>query len=181
MTLPNFPSASTRYLAAHNSGQRNPKGLCYVVIHATEGETAQGAAEWFEDPRSEGSANMVVGDYVAFRTLPDDVIPWAAPPLNTLGYHIEIAGYSAWTKEHWNFYRRRIQNAAYRAALRCIAWKIPAVWLGVPELLDGKHGLTSHANVSAAWHKTNHTDPGANFPYDYFTQCVQEYVKTKSV
>ena len=177
MKLPSFSPAKTKFHAAHSSGYRSTKDIKYVVIHTTEGETAEGAASWFENPRSEGSANMVVGDYIAFRTLNDNQIPWAAPPLNGIGYHIEIAGFAAWTHDEWMQHRRRIENAAYRAALRCNSYRIPIFYRGPGYLMRKPElgGITTHADISKAFHQTDHTDPGINFPMDLFITMVQWY------
>ena len=48
--------ASGRYVAAHSSGDRPTSQIRYVVVHSTEGDTAQGAAAWFANPAS-GAVN----------------------------------------------------------------------------------------------------------------------------
>lgn len=174
--LPTFPtSCSERYTAAHNSGVRNAGQITDGIIHATEGETAEGAASWFQNPASEGSANLVVSDYACFKTVKDLVIPWAAPPYNTRGFHVEIVGFSDWSHDEWMKVERRIQHAAYRMALRCKWYSIPVVFRTAEELKEGLHGITTHANISIAFRQTNHTDPGPNFPVSYYMECLKWY------
>jgi hypothetical protein len=174
-------AASGQFTAAHNSGPRTAAQIKNVCIHSTEGDTAEGAASWFENPVSRGSANMVCDDDVSYRTLPDLVIPWAAPGLNTQGYHIEIAGYAAWTTSQWLAHLPRLKRAAWKAALRCKAYNVPARWVGPLGLRLGRRGLTTHRDVSYAWpvlarQAGFHTDPGVNFPRDVFLIYVQRYL-----
>lgn len=174
-------AASGRFTAAHNSGVRTSRQIKQVCIHSTEGPTAEGAASWFANPVSEGSANMVCDDVESFRTLPDGVVPWAAPGLNTSGYHIELAGYAHWNRAQWLDRRLTLERAAYKAALRCKRYGIPARWVGPVGLRLGRRGLTTHRAVSFAWPLLArpagfHTDPGTSFPRDVFLTLVKRHL-----
>lgn len=171
-------NCKTTYKAVHDNGPRKKSDIKYVVLHSTEGSTAQGAAAWFSNERSGGSANLVVDDKECYRTVDDLVIPWAAPPLNTNGYHIEQAGYSKWTKAKWLLHINTIRRAAYKTATRCHEYNIPVQWLSVEDLKAGKKGITSHANVSAAFHLSDHTDPGPNYPVTVFISLTKLYLKS---
>jgi hypothetical protein len=182
------------YPAFHHSGNRMQASIRYIVLHATEGATAQGAASWFVNPASGGSANLVVDDDICFRCLNDFVIPWGAPPLNTNGIHIEQAGFSAWTRTEWLQHEHTIQRAAYKAARRCRAYKIPPRLLATPaELIKDfgggpieggvpvhhgplEGGVVTHAVISAAYHETDHTDPGDGYPLDVFMKHLARYL-----
>lgn len=173
--------ARATYRAVHSSGKRPLSDIKNVVIHSTEGSTALGAAGWFANPDSEGSANMVVDSNVSYRTLEDNEIPWAAPGINTQGYHIEFAGYAAWTRERWLENRDELKRGAYKTALRLRAYKLPARWVGPIGLRLGRKGLTTHRAASYAWpvlaRKSGfHTDPGLGFPRDVFLTYVQNYL-----
>lgn len=172
----------TKYKAVHSSGARTSALVRYIVLHSTEGDTAQGAAEWFTNEASGGSANLVVDDKVCYRTLDDLRIPWAAPPLNTAGFHIEQAGYAKWTRAQWMAHAVTIDRAAYKASLRCQRFKIPPVLLDVARLKAdfAKHtptgGVVTHATISAAFHDSTHTDPGAGYPMDQFLRRLSFYL-----
>lgn len=176
---PVFPDCSTRYHALYHGGTRQPIDIRDIVIHTTEGETAEGAARWFATPNlppnEQGSSNVIVSDDICYRVLDDLVIPWAAPPFNMQGFHIEIVGFAHWTKAEWATHKKRVENAAYRAAIRCNRFSVPIRWNSVADLLANKHGITSHANISAAFHQTTHTDPGEGFPVLEFMELVQWY------
>jgi hypothetical protein len=141
-------------------------------------------------PASGGSANLVVDDGRCFKTLLDHVIPWGAPPLNTLGFHIEQAGMAAWTRREWLKHRKTVERAAYKAALRCKWYRIPPVELDVDGLrrdfgqeFQGTHqpgplngGVVTHATISAAYHETDHTDPGEGYPMDVFLDYLKGFL-----
>lgn len=172
----------TTYHAVHNSGQRTAQQIRYIVLHDTEGPTAVGAARYFTDPASGGSANLVVDDHDCFRVLGDLVIPWGAPPLNTSGFHIEQAGFASWSRAEWLAHRPTIERAAYKASLRCELFKIPPRVLNVAQLRAdfAQHepggGVVTHATVSAAFAESAHTDPGPGYPIDVFMQRLEHYL-----
>jgi hypothetical protein len=184
---------SSEYAAYHHSGDRRPASIRYVVMHSTEGPTAEAAARYFEQPSSGGSSNLVLDDNTCFRVLGDHVIPWGAPPLNTLGFHVEQAGYASWSREEWLRHSRTVQRAAYKAALRCKWYRIPPVLLDVENLRKDfgdapvagvpahpgplRGGIVTHATVSDAYHESDHTDPGPGWPADTFVELVRGYLK----
>lgn len=175
MLVRNWPALSRRYTAVHESGVRKLSLIRNVCIHSTESETAESAASWFANPASEGSAHIVLGNYAGFRCLNDNQIPWAAPPLNTNGFHIEIVGYAEFSRTDWESHKRSIQWAAYWTAISCIRYDIPVVWCNKAMLLEREPGITAHFVVSDAFHLSTHTDPGPDFPYSEFMNWTKEY------
>lgn len=171
--------ASTRYRAVHDSGSREAATIRYAVVHCTEGATAEGAAAWFANQHSGGSTQIVVDDAHAFRTLPDLRIPWGAPPLNSDGVHIEIAGYTHWTRTDWLEHRARIEHAAFFVAGWCKRYGIPARLVKTAGLRLRRRGITAHMWVSAAFRETTHTDPGPGFPWDVFMRAVHAHMGVK--
>jgi hypothetical protein len=183
------------YPAYHHSGERSQAAIRYVVLHSTEGPTALGAAEFFTRPGSGGSANLVVDDHVCYRCLNDTVIPWGAPPLNTHGFHIEQAGFAAWTRAEWLTHTPTIVRAAYKAAIRCRLYRIPARVLDVAALERDfgdipagdaggvpahpgplRGGIVTHATISQAYRQSDHTDPGPGYPLDVFMQHLEAFL-----
>lgn len=156
------------------SGYRPTSAIKWIIIHDTEGATAEGAAKWFANPDSRGSAHLIVDNDVCFRTLENDEIPWAAPGANAEGFHIEIAGFASWSKARWLLNLKRIRRAAYKTALHARAWHIPLVQLGPEGLKAGREGIASHNAVSKAF-GGDHTDPGPNFPWSTFMWWVKYY------
>lgn len=189
----------SEFPAFHHEGERRQASIRYIVLHATEGGTARSNAEYFMQPSSGGSANLVVDDYTCYRCLGDNVTPWGAPPLNLNGFHIEQAGYSSWSRARWLLHDRTIRRAAYKAALRCKWYGIPARLLDVEQLIEDyldpdevakrgqqegwtlhpgpmQGGIVTHATISAAYHQTDHTDPGPGYPLDRFMTYLDRYL-----
>jgi hypothetical protein len=169
--------------AARNSGTRTPSTITLIVLHDTEGGSASGIASYFSSPTAEGSAHIVVDDNACYRCLPDGSIPWAAPGANTQGWHIEQCGYASWSKLTWLKHHRTLNRAAYKAAVHCHKFGVPPRFRSAKGLLAGKHGVTTHAEVSkwqTAIHAPgdhSHTDPGANWPRWTFMFLVRRHYK----
>jgi N-acetyl-anhydromuramyl-L-alanine amidase AmpD len=43
------------------------------------------------------------------------------------------------------------------------------------QLKQGLRGIVGHDQVSRVYHKSDHTDPGPNFPWDVFMSRVSQY------
>jgi hypothetical protein len=114
----------------------------------------------------------VVGQDGIYRCVPDLVMPAGAPGANEDGLHIEIVGYARWTREEWLERRVTLRNAAVCVAAWCALYDIPTDFLLEPsDLLDPTaRGITTHATVSLAFRKSDHMDPGKNFPFDVLAQ-----------
>ncbi len=166
------PTCDARFSALHKGGKRALSGVRVIVLHSTEGSTAAGAAGWFADPRSGGSAHLVVDDTACFRTLPDDVIPWGAQGVNTDGLHLEVAGFAKWTRAEWMAHEARITRAAQLIAAWCRQYGIPARLLTAAELKAGARGITTHATAVKVY-GGDHSDPGAGFPLDVLLERVR--------
>lgn len=153
-------------IAVNHSGKRDLKKIKWIVIHSTESGSAKGTAQYFQNPKATGSTQFVVDDNSIFRTLPDNVEPWAAPGANSDGLHIELVGYAKWSREEWLKHQKTIKNAAMVISNWCSMYNITKQFVNAQGLLTGKSGITSHAEVSKAFKKSSHTDPGTGFPYD---------------
>lgn len=178
--------------AYHHSGERRVSSIRYAVVHDAEANSAESVARYFHSPSSGGSAQTVVDDFRCYRCLGDNVIPWAAPPLNTHGYHVEFCGFAAWGRGRWMLHRNTIRRGAYKIALRCKWYRIPPRWLDVNDLrrdfgteIEGgvpqhqgpmRGGLVTHATISEAYELSDHHDPGPNFPLDVLLADVLRYL-----
>ena len=167
------------YTAKHQSGTRPLSAIRLVVIHDTEGGSAKGIAHYFANPPNKdvGSTHLVIDDVSCYRTLADNVIPWAAPPCNTNGFHIELCGYAKWTALIWASHRAMLNRAAYKTALHCKKFGIPPYYIGASDLKAGKTGVTTHAQITKAFHVSDHSDPGAFWPRWWFMRRVRAYYK----
>jgi hypothetical protein len=145
-------------------------------MHSTEGDSALGAAAWFANPASGGSAHLVVDNKHCFRTLLDTDIPWGAPGANTKGFHIEQAGYARWTTLWLRSHRALLERASFKAAYHCKKFGIPPNFVTALGLRGGLSGITTHMECTKAF-GGNHTDPGPGWPRAYFMRRVRYHYK----
>lgn len=162
--------------AKHNSGPRKAKSIRLVVIHSAEGSTALGVANFFATS-AQASTQLAVDDHGCFRMLGDLTIPWGAPGANLDGLHVEICGFAHWDEAEWLRHAAMLERTAYKVAKWCWRYAIPVRWLSDKQLANGTaHGLTTHAQVSRVFKKSDHTDPGPNFPRRHFLRLVDTYL-----
>jgi hypothetical protein len=171
---PNSAACSRKYRAVRTSGTRNPATIRLIVLHDEESATAESAAQWFANPKAQGSAHLCVDDLVCFRTLNNEDIPWAAQGANERGFHIEQAGFARWSAVVWRSHLRTVQRAAYKTALHCHAFTIPPLFVNADALALGHSGITTHAECTKAW-GGDHTDPGPFWPRRLFMYYVRRY------
>lgn len=167
--------------AYHTSYGLNEPPLHRIVIHTAECACEPGATDgvgsYFSSASSGGSAHYGTDPAKEGHWVHEKVIAWHAPPnQNSIG--IEIAGRAAFTPTQWK--ASNVQLAVLRAAARTAdlvhRYGIPVVWLSPHDLLAGKRGITGHVCVSQAWHQSDHTDPGPNFPVARFLALVHHFL-----
>lgn len=168
-----YPFVKAKYF--HEGGNSAPTR---IVIHDMEmpekPDTAEACAKYFQTIDREASAHYCVDNNSVVQCVLEADIAFHAPP-NTNSIGIEHAGYAKQSTGEWlDPFGTAMLRDVSAPLVRDIAARhgIPLVWLSVQDLLDGKHGITSHNNVSLAWHKSTHTDPGPTFPVDQFMAWV---------
>jgi N-acetyl-anhydromuramyl-L-alanine amidase AmpD len=166
----------------HVAGANLP--VTRIVIHDMEwpekSDTAEGCANMFATTTRKASVHYCVDNNSVVQDLDLDYIAWHAPP-NTGSVGIEHAGYANQTRTQWldPYGKSMLEISAKLTAWLCAYLDIPARWLTVAQLRAGYKGLCTHADVSNAWHETDHTDPGPNFPKDYYLARVKAYLSGK--
>lgn len=166
---------SKRYNPCECGGSRQHPRV--IVIHSTEGGTAEGAAAYLEN-RTDGSAHVVVDNTDTFMLRRANRTTCGCAGFNQDVYHIEQAGYAAWKRPRWLRNLPTVRRAAYCAARVAKQYNIPVRWLSPQELRQGKSGITSHLNVTLSKvGTTTHTDPGKGYPKHTFMAFVRRYVK----
>lgn len=159
--------------AAHDSGPRRASDIRLVVVHSTEGGTAESVARFFHTT-AEASTQLVVDDAECYRCVPDLVIPWGAPGVNTTGLHIEHCGFARWHRQEWLQHLAMLRLSAQHAARWAWQYKIPRRWVGPRGLKLRRKGFTTHHDASLAFTPGGHTDPGPGFPKDTYMRLVQD-------
>jgi hypothetical protein len=74
-------------------------------------------------------------------------------------------------------HKAMLELAVDLVARLCLAYDVPAVWVDRLGLQAGKHGVTTHAEVSAAFHQSTHWDPGT-WPRIRFMRAVRRRIKS---
>ena len=155
------------------------RAISVVVIHTMEIREHAGAAEacaaWFASPVSEVSAHYCVDADTTIQCVRDEDIAWHARGGNTNSIGIELAGYAGQQARDWNdeYSRAVIERAARLAADVCARYSIPIRRVRASGLVAGRRGITGHADVSAAFHKSDHWDPGPAFPWGRFLRLAR--------
>lgn len=144
-----------------------------MVIHDTEGGTAESVARFFATT-AQASTQLVVDDSACYRCVPDLVIPWGAPGVNTSGLHIEHCGFAHWERREWLTHLPMLKRSAGHAAHWARTYGIPLRWVGPLGLKLRRSGFTTHADASKAFTPGGHTDPGVGFPKDTYLHLVRD-------
>lgn len=154
-----------------------------VVIHDMEAKeditTAENVAKWFagkDAPRASAHWNHDPDSSV--RSVLDKDVAWGAPGANHNGLQHELAGYARQTREEWldDPSMKIMQRAAAKVREECLAYDIPVEFVNADRLLAGARGITTHLEVTRAWHRSTHWDPGYNFPMeDVFIPMVLDH------
>lgn len=99
-------------------------------------------------------------------------VPWPAVKL-TKAVMRKVA-----TKWRWRTtsHSKMLRRTAELTAELCLAYDIPLVFLSVSMLRKGQKGITIHANMTKAFGKSTHWDPGA-WPRYRFMRMVKAHAK----
>lgn len=167
-----------------------------IVIHRMEsslkGDTAENIAQYFHDgpyrwkEQKDASGKVIkrwkepvtsschacVDNNTIVRCVKDEDVAFHAPP-NTGSLGIEHAGRSG--NDDWDtpYCQDMLKLSAKLCAEWCLKFDIPPVWLSPADIKAGKKGITSHANVTQAFGKSTHWDPGPSFPVQRYLGMVE--------
>ncbi len=170
------------FIQARSYTKADRDNVRLIVIHSMESPekpgTALAVARWFAGANAPAASAHVCVDAVAtIECVRQQDVAHAAPGANRDGYQIELAGRASQTREQWldELSLATLRRAASAAALVCQAGEIPPVRLTVEQVKDGRtRGFCGHADVSKAFKKSDHWDPGPGFPWDVFLLLVIE-------
>lgn len=167
-----------------------------VVVHTGEGILDKDDMVRFLDNNPNASAHAAAdADGVAYGGVPDERAAWTAgPTANNIGLHIELCAFAQMTRAQWlseedvrifvpwigddgewrniRKPRQMLRHAAAWVRAKADRHVIHVRKVGPSELRQGTDGICGHADTSAAWRETDHTDPGTGFPWDVFIEMV---------
>jgi N-acetyl-anhydromuramyl-L-alanine amidase AmpD len=167
------------FIESPHMTEASGRAIGIVVIHTMEIAERDGAAElcarWFQSPESEVSAHYCVDADSIVKCVNEDDIAWHARGGNMSSIGIELAGYAGQRALGWSdaYSRAVVERAARLTADVCGRYGIPIRRLRASDLVAGKRGVTGHGDVSAAFRKSDHWDPGADFPWSRFLRLAR--------
>lgn len=158
----------------------------WVVLHTMETDENGSIAEnigagWFTNPAALASAHYCVDNDSIVQGVNEGDYAWASGPIgNVGGVQIEMAGRASQTRAQWldDYSRAMLERTAALVADICTRQGIPVRVLTDEQVARGEAGITTHATLARVFRETNHTDPGPNFPWDYFMERVRAYVNS---
>lgn len=150
-----------------------------IVVHDIEcpetTHAAEAVAAWFagrDAPRA--SAHYCVDLDSIVQCVRDQDVAWHAPGVNSISIGIEHAGYARQTRPEWldAFSLGMLLRSAELSAGLCIRYNIPIRRVDSDGLLNRARGLCGHIDVTKAFGRSTHWDPGPNFPWELYLQMV---------
>ncbi|MGW0039818.1 peptidoglycan recognition protein family protein [Gordonia sp. NPDC003376] len=138
-----------------------------IVLHSTEGGY-EGAISWMISEQN-GSYHLIraLGGQGA-RLVADSRQAWAAMSAgNRIGLHICIEGYARYSRGEWTSKGGSgLEGLAHDIAGWAKTYGVPLVRISPADVRAGRRGICTHADISAAFGESDHTDPGSGFPLD---------------
>jgi N-acetyl-anhydromuramyl-L-alanine amidase AmpD len=161
--------------------------LDVIVIHTMEapekGETAEAIARYFQrlPATRKASAHYCIDNNSVVQCVLDKDVAYAAPGCNHNGIQLEHAGYARQKPADWKdaYSQAMLRRSAALTARLCRRYSIPVRWLSIEDVRRGRRGITSHNNVSRAFRRSTHWDPGEGFPKTQYLQMVKEALAPK--
>jgi N-acetyl-anhydromuramyl-L-alanine amidase AmpD len=159
---------------------RAPSSIRLIVIHATDGsegllKAEDCAARFAGEDSPKASAHYAVDANSVVQCVLDTDVAWHAPGANHNGIGIELCGRAKQTRAEWldEISHPTLCIGAGLTARLCKRFNLPVRFVPREGLINKMTGITTHFEVSRAFKKSTHTDPGPGFPMDWFLQQVQ--------
>ena len=157
--------------------------ISLVVIHDMEGTESKERAELCA-ARFAGGPGVIVPKASAHYAIDFDSIvgmvkekdvAWHAPGANHNGIGLEHAGFARQTAAQWKdeYGMHMLALSAGLTARICKRYALPTNFVDAVGLTRLEQGITTHAEVTKAFRKSTHMDPGPNFPLAWYLSMVQ--------
>jgi Negative regulator of beta-lactamase expression len=172
---------TTSTILSPNKSTGRGSSVRLIGIHTAEAPesatTAEAVARYFLDPKVEASAHWCVDSDSRVRCVNDQDTAWTLPPVNASSVNLEMAGYANQTEVQWHdpYSLAVMENAAICVAEWCTKFNIPIVHLSDTGISQGARGIVGHVDINRVFKRSNHSDPGPNFPWEYFLGRVDKH------
>jgi N-acetyl-anhydromuramyl-L-alanine amidase AmpD len=178
-----MPVATFPFVQARNFTKGRSSRIDVLVIHTIESsekpDTAENVAQWFAGSTApKASAHYCIDSNSIVQCVRDEDVAWHAPGANHNGIGFEHAGRAAQSPADWSddYSQKTLERSAELVAAKCRQYEIPAVWLHAADLRAGKRGITGHVQVSEAFRRSDHHDPGKSFPVQRYLALVRKHL-----
>ena len=180
METDNWPFIQARWFTPFD-GVRHPR---VIVVHDMEYYERDDSAEIIahdfatRPPGNKASAHICVDNNSIVQCVKDNDIAYAAPGANSDGLQMELTGFGKQTEAEWlNFYGIALLAIGSDAAAQwCLKFGLPPIHLTDEQVKDKlTKGICGHDQVSRVFKLSDHTDPGVNFPWQYFISSVRNF------
>lgn len=156
-----------------------PRKIDLLVIHAAEVRESMAAAEWLmkycaNNDRVASWHYAVDGDSITQSVVEADVA-YHAPGANSNGIGVELAVPGMPSARQWAdpYCQSMLTLASWLFAGLCARHKIEPFYVDASGLLEKRRGITTHAQVSLAFKRSDHMDPGPDFPMEAFVAKIK--------
>jgi hypothetical protein len=180
--VPQFATYAPRcFVHSDRYGGIKSRPNTLLVVHTSEGgelgTSAEALCNYMAQPGDRVSASgnrygssyqYVVDTDIMRPAVPDNTVSYSAPPANDYGIHYCIPGRAGQTRAEWLDANSRPHIAMLARALadKSAATRIPLRKLSVAQVAGGDWGVCGHHDISLAFGKSDHYDPGPQFPWD---------------
>jgi N-acetyl-anhydromuramyl-L-alanine amidase AmpD len=167
------------FVESPNVTRRSGRRIDVVVIHTMEiperDDAAAICARWFASPASQVSAHYCVDARTTIQCVREQDIAWHARGGNGSSIGVELAGSAGQGQLDWEdeYSLAVLARAATLVADVCRRHGVPLRRIGAADLRRGRRGISGHGDVSEAFGKSDHWDPGPGFPWHGFLERVR--------
>ncbi len=184
------------FLQARDFRRGRTEPVRCVVIHTAEiGESLEGAEALMkacargqnyplDHPTKPGQKRLASWHYAVdadsvTQSVREEDTAFHAPGLSHCAVGIEHSGRAKQTDEDWadEFSQRMLELSAELTAAICKRHGIPCVRIGIEEVRNGHAGVCGHVEVSRAFGKSDHWDPGPSFPWRHYMGRVLHHAR----
>jgi N-acetylmuramoyl-L-alanine amidase-like protein len=160
--------------------------ITLVAIHTNEGNnpphlypdrTAENLRDWLnrEIAAKRYKSYHAIGDDDSIAEhCPEVAASWSMRSGNLRSLNFCLTGWARWSRAEWLEHSPMLMQAAGWVRQKCHKYGIPMTKINGRDIRAGQWGICGHKDwTESDLDDSDHTDPGPNFPWDYFIALVR--------